>query len=173
MKYIIVILTVLMLSGCDALKSHSRYILENKDKICAQICSQPIDTERHVTTKDTVYVTTESSYVPVDSMSLSLYLYCDSNNQVILKNYEGLKSIYGKMLFDLNKGKLTIKALYDSLEVKNKTIHDFKTDVITVTTKVPVYVDKVIKEKYIPWWIFLIMGAGAITIIYLLIRKLF
>ena len=173
MKYIIVVILMIFISGCDLLKSHSRWALEHQKELCVTLCSQPIDTNTSIISKDTAYTTIESEYIGIDSLMLYLLFDCDSNKQVYIKNSELLQSKNGKLLYELNKGKLIIKALYDSIEVKNKIIHEVKTNTITTTIAVPVWSEKVIREKYIPYWVYLIFGAGGIIIIYLLIRKLF
>ena len=172
MKYILLILVVSVICGCDMLKSHSKYILENKDFICSTICSQPIDTETNVSSKDTTYVTIDNTYLGADSMMLSLYLYCDSSNQVMIKNSELLQSQYGRMILTHNKDVFTIRALYDSIEVKNKVIHEIKTNTITVVTKVPVYVEKIVKEKYLPWWVIVVFTLSGVVIVWLGIKSI-
>ena len=67
MRYIIVILIMIM-CGCDILESHNRYVLENKEDICANICSQTIDTETNISSKDTTYITIDNTYYGADSM---------------------------------------------------------------------------------------------------------
>ena len=158
--------------GCDILKSHNRYVLENKEDICANICLQTIDTETNISSKDTTYITIDNTYYGADSMMLSLYMYCDSDNQVLLKNSELLQSRYGRMIFSHNKDVYIIRALYDSVEVKNKTIHELKIKTDTVTTKVPVSVEKVIKERYVPWWVYSLFAIIGIIILYLFFRNI-
>jgi len=171
MRYLIVILIMIM-CGCDILKSHNRYVLENKEDICANLCSQPIDTETNISSKDTTYITIDNTYLGADSMMLSLYMYCNSDNQVLIKNSELLQSRYGRMIFSHNKDVYTIRALYDSVEVKNKTIHELKIKTDTVTTKVPVYVEKIIKERYVPWWVYFLFAISGIITLYLFFRNI-
>ena len=172
MKYILSIFVISIICGCDILKSHSKYILENKDEICSTICSQPIDTETNVLTKDTIYTTIDNTYLGADSMMISLYMYCDSNNNVLIKNSELLQSKYGRMILTHNKDVYTIRALYDSIEIKNKTIHEIKTNTVTVTTKVPVYVEKKVEVRYIPFWIYCVFTLSGVVIVWLGIKNI-
>lgn len=173
MKYLLIILTIIVISGCDALKSHSKYILENKDFICANICSQPIDTNTTSTVKDTTWSVDTFEYILPDSLMAAFYFECDSSKQVILKNQLQLESKYGKLLFDYKKGVLNVTALYDTIEVKNKIIHELRTINNTVEVKIPVYVEKIVREKYIPYWIWIIITTLGLLSLYLLIRKIF
>lgn len=171
MKYLLII-SLIILSGCDLLKSHSRYILENKSEICAQICSQPIDTETNVVTKDTIWSVDTFEYVLPDSLMIAFYFECDSNRQVMLKNEMQMQNKYGKLLYEFNHGRLNVTALYDTIEVKNKIIHQLKTTITTIETKTPVYVkgDDVVREVQ-SWWLLMILGAETLLVGWLLIKK--
>lgn len=172
-KYLLITLTIIVISGCDALKSHSRYILEHKSEICATVCSQPIDTNTTTSVKDTTWSKDTVEYYIPDSLMASFYFQCDSNRQVILKNQLQLENKYGKLLFDYKKGVLNVTALYDTIEVKNKIIHELRTVNNTTEIKVPVYVEKIVKEQFIPWWIWVIITTLGLLSLYLLIRKIF
>jgi len=172
MKYSIIILLVILLSGCDILKSHSKYILEHADEIRLTLCDKAIDTTSHVSIIDTVYEIVQSEMQEVDSMTLMLFLYCDSNNQVMIKNSELLQSKNGKLLYELNKNKLLIRSLHDSIEVKDKIIYNTKTKTITNTIAVPIWT-KGDTEYKIWWWEYIVWTLSGIIIIYLFIKKRF
>ena len=170
-KYLLIILTVFVISGCDALKSHSRYILENKSEICAQICSQPIDTETNVVTKDTIWSVDTFEYVLPDSLMIAFYFECDSNRQVMLKNEMQMKNKYGKLLYEFEHGRLNVTALYDTIEVKNKIIHELRTSKETQIVKVPVEVYKDVVREVVPWYLWCLIGISAFLNGWLLIKK--
>lgn len=170
MRYLILLSIIVLVSGCSIFQSHADYILKHRSEICANnICSQPIDTETFTSSHDTVYTTVETENIGIDSMTLSLYMYCDSNNQVLIKNSELLNSKYGKLLFQLNHGKLTIQSLRDSLKLQHKTVHVIKRITTTVTTKVPVYVYK--DHEVTPWYVWLLLGASGIANVWLVFKK--
>lgn len=154
------LMIILIMSGCSLFQSHADYILKHRSEICANICSQPIDSETFTSSHDTSYTTINTEYLPKDSMSLLLYLYCDSNNQVLIKNSELLTSKNGSLLFQLANGKLTIQSLRDSLKLEHKTIHTTTRIRTTVTAKVPVNVFK--DREVTPWYVWMALGASVI-----------
>ena len=172
-KNILAILALsFMILSCDILKSHNKYILENKDNICATVCTQPIDTEINTSSKDTIYTTTENETMYFDTISLTMLFTCDSMNKVILQHDELIKSKYSKILYELNNGKLVINILRDSLKIKNKVIHSVKTNTVIKTLKVPMYINKVINTTSIPWWVYVVFTLSFVFIFFLIIKNL-
>ena len=164
-KLIYISLLAILSTSCG----HYRWVVKNKDKLCLELCNQvQLDTMPLTVIHDTVI---DSSYYEVinpDSGILMLYIRCDSLNNVLITELGNS----GKVIIQYKYIDKILK-VYASTEEKrmfHSKIIRIKSQIQTVTKYVKQYIPKY--EKYIPFWIWLIIGAMGMIIIYLTFKKI-
>ena len=165
-KLIYISLLAILSTSCG----HYRWAIKNKDKLCSELCNQAqLDTTPVTVIHDTVIDSSYFEVIKPDTGILMLYIRCDSLNNVLITELgnSGKVIIQYKYIDKI----LKVQASTEEKRIFHSKLTKIKSQIQTITKYVTQYVPK--HEKYIPFWIWLIIGAMGITIIYLMFKKTF
>lgn len=163
-RLIIILLVLITFTGC---KSYKEWMYDNEGYVCKELECCEYNT---LPGKDSL-MESDTSYVPMfikytDSSGYDMYFRCDSNNRVLLTRVDRLKDDKDSISYVMKKQRLRVKHFYqDSIKYYRRQIKELETrvDTVVVNKKVPVEV----KEKYIPWWTWVILGATVVSSLFI------
>ena len=164
-KLIYISLLAILSTSCG----HYRWVVKNKDKLCLELCNQvQLDTMPLTVIHDTVIDSSYYEVIKPDTGILRLYIRCDSLNNVLITELgnSGKVIIQYKYIDKI----LKVQASTEEKRIFHSKLTKIKSQIQTITKYVTQYVPK--PEKYIPFWIWLIIGAMGMIIIYLTFKKI-
>ena len=162
-KLIYISLLAILSTSCG----HYRWAIKNKDKLCSELCNQvQLDTTPATVIHDTIIDSSYYEVIKPDTGILNLYIRCDSLNNVLITELS--KSGKADIQYRYIDKILKVYASTEEKRIFHSKLTRIKSQIQTITKYVNQYVPK--PEKYIPFWIWLIIGAMGITIIYLILK---
>lgn len=164
----ILLLVVVILSSC-AVKKKIKVTEISHDSTVVQKDSV------HIEYRDTTYF--DTTYLPTDQAYITALFECNSLGQVQMKKIIELKAgIRARPTIELRGDTVFVLCECDSAAIVSIFQGRFKREYVSTDSKVEVkdstsIYEKIVKVK-LPWWIWTIIGLGALLGVYKLYKKI-
>ena len=164
----ILILIMVMLMGCTMKKKITRTEIRHDSIVI-------IKDSVHIEYRDSIRIDTQ--YLPADNAYITALFECDSLGRVHMKEIVELKAgVRARPTIELRGDTVFVICNCDSAVIYNVYRERYEKEYVGTGSEVTVkdstsFYEKIVKVR-LPWWVWLIIGIGALFGIYKLYRRI-